>query len=503
MDRPPPTLATLWTRATLAGAGAWIAGVAWIRPGLAESLLLLGPLVAIPLGLAVAGEPPPRAAALYRLMPLAQLPAALALLASFALPPGNRAALLAIPWLLFTGLVALLGLRRLVERGPGPIAELAIDGGMLFLAVGGMWVLFSRWGQRFLGFGEPLVLLTGAHFHFAGFVLPILTGLAARAVPGPWARAAAAGVLSGVPLVAAGITLTPHGIRWVEPIAAVWLAAAALIVAGLEWRLAARSRTAMDAFLAGVSGTALASAMVLAPVYSIGLFLGKAWLDVPAMLKFHATANVLGFALPGLLYWCRRGGRSQDLDEWERREIPAAVEAGPRPGDARDEHAVGIGLEAPGSPSPGGLHHRAAERIGRFDVFPAAIISPVLRRAPVQQGDTVGSGYRLAPGIDIFFASRVTAVFDGPENGVWRTGFTYRTLAGHPFAGEETFAVEKDMATGAVRAVIRSWSRPEQLLVRLVRPLARRLQLRAARRAVESLGGGAAVSPPRPPRSRA
>jgi hypothetical protein len=460
-------------------------GVAWIRPGLAESLLLLGPLAAVPLGLASAGEPPPRPAALYRIVPIVQLPAALCLLASFAFPAGSKAAALAVPWLLFTGLVAVLGLRRLIERGPLPLAELSIDGGMLFLPVGGTWLLFSRWGERFLGFGEPLVLLTGAHFHFAGFVLPILTGLAARALPGRWGRIAAAGVLTGVPLVAIGITLTPRGIRWVEPIAAAWLAASAFIVAGMEWRLAAASRSIKDAFLLGVSGTALAAAMALAPVYALGLFLGKQWLDIPAMLRLHATVNVLGFALPGLIHWLRNGSRPTGLDAWEERQVPAAVEAGPGPRDARDEHAREIAVEEPGAPEAAGPHRAAAERILRFEVFPPEMVLPVLRRAPVRPGDAVGAAYRLAPGIDIFFASRVSAVFDGPEDGVWRTGFTYRTLAGHPFSGEETFAVEKDMATGAVRAVIRSWSRPQQFFARLLRPIARRIQLRAGEKAAE------------------
>ena len=44
-------------------------------------------------------------------------------------------------------------------------------------------------------------------------------------------------------------------------------------------------------------------------------------------------------------------------------------------------------------------------------------------------------------------------------DGVWHTGFKYRTLTGHPELGEETFSVEKDLATGSVVAALRSWSR--------------------------------------------
>ena len=69
----------------------------------------------------------------------------------------------------------------------------------------------------------------------------------------------------------------------------------------------------------------------------------------------------------------------------------------------------------------------------------------------------------------------------------WRTGFTYRTLCGHPEYGEETFSVEKDLTTGVVRVALRSWSRPGTLLARMFPPWVRSLQMKAGPAAVAHL----------------
>jgi uncharacterized protein (UPF0548 family) len=97
----------------------------------------------------------------------------------------------------------------------------------------------------------------------------------------------------------------------------------------------------------------------------------------------------------------------------------------------------------------------------------------------------------------LFFAARVVDRFDGPDGGLWRTGFTYRTLAGHPELGEETFSVEKDLATGRVRVALRSWSRPGTWFTRLGRPAMRRLQRFANAAALDHLEAAARGRPDR------
>src|SRR5262249_25102117 len=61
-----------------------------------------------------------------------------------------------------------------------------------------------------------------------------------------------------------------------------------------------------------------------------------------------------------------------------------------------------------------------------------------------------------------------------------RYGFAYGTLEEHAECGEERFTVEWNGETDEVHYDLLAFSRPHQLLVRLGRPLARRLQRRFA-----------------------
>jgi uncharacterized protein (UPF0548 family) len=180
-------------------------------------------------------------------------------------------------------------------------------------------------------------------------------------------------------------------------------------------------------------------------------------------------------------------GRPPDLARWEARSDSPGVERGPRPGDNRDDFTTEVGRERPGPPEPDGPFHRVAAAIHAYHVFPPRVVTGVLRHRPVRLGDVVGIRYRLMLGIDLFFAARVIERFDEEGGGVWRSGFRYRTLAGHPELGEETFAVEKEAATGRVSASLRSWSRPGVWLSRRLRPVARMVQVSANRAALRHL----------------
>ncbi len=491
----------LWLRSAALGFLAWLIGLFALPLDWAPALLLLGALVIVPLGLALLDDLAPvlRRLRLQGPLPWVQLLSAGSLLVSFLLYPGQGAGLLALPWLGFTSFVALLGFIRVVTYGYRSAAGIGTSAGMIFLVIGGGWTLASRWGIEPMGFREPVVLLTGAHFHFAGFALPILTGLAAGILRHTRGRLAVAGVLIGVPFVAVGIT-AGRSVPVVELSAAWFLAVVCLLVVCLQGELAARATAWPERGLFALSGAALLAGMVLAALYAFSTFRAAYWLTIPQMIPWHGTLNALGFALPGLLAWHLarlRGtelqvvlpalGGSPNLEEWEKRLLWPGVENGPGPGDRQDAYEREVGVEAPGAPEPDGIHRRGAAAIMRFDIFPPHLVRPVLRRAPVQAGDTVGICYHQAPGIDLFFAARVIACFDGEKGGVWRTGFTYRTLIGHPERGEETFGVEKDVATGRVTVVLRSWSRPGTVLALLVPPWVRRQQVRASRAAVVHL----------------
>ena len=183
----------------------------------------------------------------------------------------------------------------------------------------------------------------------------------------------------------------------------------------------------------------------------------------------------------------RRFGQQPRLKSLESLPFSRGVERGPRPGDRRDSYERVVAHEPPGDPAPDGPYRRLARAVRAYEIFPPSLVSGALPRSPLQVGDTYGICYHFLPGLDLFFGGRVTDSFDGPADGVWRAGFTFRTLRGHPELGEETFFVEKDPASGAVRAGLRSWSRPGLWLTRLASPFARRVQVRVCLAALDHL----------------
>jgi len=179
--------------------------------------------------------------------------------------------------------------------------------------------------------------------------------------------------------------------------------------------------------------------------------------------------------------------RKPDLAPWLIRETWQST----RPREERlvRENAFtgSVGRESPGEPIPGGLHRALAAVVFSYRAFPESLVTPNLLRTPLETGDTVGTQYHLFPGIDLFFASRVLETFDAPQDGIWRTGFTYTTIVEHPVMGSETFSVEKNLATGEINVALRSWSQPITRFARCFATPCRILQARAGRAAVVRL----------------
>lgn len=192
-----------------------------------------------------------------------------------------------------------------------------------FPGVGASWLLAQRAGWMPFGFDALIVLLTAAHFHHAGFTLPLIAGLQAEHRAGAWTRGSCLLVLAGVPLVATGITCTHFGmLRWVEPLGVMVLVSGALGVAVEQMRMA--QAAGMSSWLrAGffLSGLSLFTAMLLALGYGLRTLLPGLALPMPQMWAIHGSLNAFGFGLLGLLAWrChhadaggRKGGANETL----------------------------------------------------------------------------------------------------------------------------------------------------------------------------------------------
>ncbi len=309
---PPDDLSRYALRSAQFGALFWLLLLVWKMPALfapmwATMLLLLVPLVLAPLALRLI-EPDGTwiiLRAIWRAAILMQVPAALFILPAALLEPSKLAAALTLQWLLTTLLIAVVGVLRVWLEGWRSWQEGAISAGLVYVALGGVWLLFDRLGVQPLGFESSLVRLTAIHFHYAGFLLPLITGLAGREIRSHEARLATIGVTFGVPLVALGITATQLGFNpIIETIAAIVASLAALLTAVLHLRLARMaSFTTLTRLLFALCGIALAGSMILSTLYGVRFYWPLAWLDIPWMRALHGTANALGFGLAGIVGW--------------------------------------------------------------------------------------------------------------------------------------------------------------------------------------------------------
>lgn len=175
----------------------------------------------------------------------------------------------------------------------------------LFPAIGAAWLLAYRANYMPFGFDALIVLLTAAHFHHAGFTLPLMAGLCGKAQPSALTRHSCLLILAGVPLVATGITCTHFKVLpWVEPLSVSVLVTGALGIAISQMRMAFHpDLRSITKILFVISSLSLFVAMLLALSFGFRSSLPQWALPMPHMWTIHGTLNTFGFGLCGLLAW--------------------------------------------------------------------------------------------------------------------------------------------------------------------------------------------------------
>ena len=219
----------------------------------------------------------------------------------------------ALPWMFVIGLRAGREVLGFLKKPDWELSNLARIAALAYLPVGGVWALFDQAKFQPMGFSGIIVLLTGVHFHYAGFALPRLTGLwLERQTEGGIIRGAAWGVILGVPLVAVGITTSQMNMPvWIETVSVTLLALSAFTVSLGQLRWAIREPMPWEArTLFVLGGVALAGGMVLATIYGWRHYFPVAWATIPSMYAVHGTLNSLGFCLPGFVAWKRLSSKS-------------------------------------------------------------------------------------------------------------------------------------------------------------------------------------------------
>jgi hypothetical protein len=230
-----------------------------------------------------------------------------ALLAAYTLQPGLLAALLSLPWLL----VSILTLGKALQNfllSTRDYAEIALFSAYLFFPVGTIAAFSDRLSWMPLGFSPIIILLTAAHFHYAGFLLP---WIAAQVLQHTKARVAAQVlsllIVSGIPAVALGITLTQFGApAWIETAAATIMASGGMVLAVWHIGLAFEKNNPLPRRIGqlGIAGC-LFLGMTLALLYGWRTYFPLPFLSIPWMYALHGSVNTLGVGVLGVWVWSR------------------------------------------------------------------------------------------------------------------------------------------------------------------------------------------------------
>lgn len=283
----------------------------------AELILLSAALVIIPLTVGIfLKSVTPATAKLWGIIEQYHLSAGALLIGCYLMRPNLAVACLALPWLGMTSLYGLTGIVAIRERCTRCLWGLTINIGFIFLAVGGVWAVIERSGYRPWGLDSNIEILTAVHFHFAGFVLLLCAGWAAKELPeSRIAKLACLASIVGVPLTAAGILTTKLGHGTVlEIVGAVTMAIAGVLVATTHLILAARKQyTPLVRTLWTIAAGSLLAAMVLAALFGLRTVYPIKLLDIPHMLAIHGTLNSVGFGLCAVSGWRSRFRRPRPV----------------------------------------------------------------------------------------------------------------------------------------------------------------------------------------------
>jgi len=397
-----------WLDASAAlGALAWAIGWSVDVPShvglpLVERVVMLGPLVAAPLAIEAGLRPVGRFGphrlvwCICRFQPIAAGCAA----ASIVVGTGTTATILASVWVVQALLVALLGALRLLRRGLGPVSELAVDAGHLYLPIGATWLLASRVPYPLMGFNDLIVLLTAAHFHFAGLSAPVVVGQVGRLIEpasrmAPLYRHGAIWVSAAPILVAIGITWSPL----LEVVMACLLAWGILVVAFVTV-IHVAPRGGWHLVLGG-GALVLLLTMALAVVYAVGEYLERPFLLIPRMAELHGAVNAIAYAVVSLVALRMLSPRRLlVVEDVPLMPVPGRRRIGPRFFDER------VGAEAtalvPSLAEMMRVEHPEAEPSPDVAAFYERTTSLKLLCAPEWRG-----GFRLPGRLFVAFARRM------------------------------------------------------------------------------------------------
>lgn len=296
-----PTRGPTWLGPVAWCAIAMLAFVGRAPVGIIEVLLLAGPLLAVPLGLALlwATDDEPDG---HRPLDAAIVPAGLAVAVSNLFGPGPIAIALTIPWLAVTVALATTAVDR-QRHGPRPDLVSAlrlIAVGWLPFAAGA--ITMTQAGVTAFGITPELVRLTGVHLNFAGFGAAVIASQVLDSSRRRDQHRRAAALAASLTVGGAMIVAVGHlSVRVIELAGATSMTVGVILLGVLSWTAAPRRSVAR--ILLRVSGLSVLGSMGFALAYSWSLTVGASHLPYATIASVHGTLNAFGFTVCGLLGW--------------------------------------------------------------------------------------------------------------------------------------------------------------------------------------------------------
>lgn len=446
-----------------------------------QLVLTIAMFAIVPLGLRIIARPHtgPSTTLLGRLAaaaPIVAIPSS----ATFFFSKGLFAAALALPWFVFTAVIATVGAGRVLSRRTLRSTGIGYDAALMFLVVGGAWLVITRAGLEPLGFNFAIVELTAVHFHYAGFVVPIMASVVTERLERSHLLPAL--VIVGVPLTAVGITVDGT----TEWVAATFMSLVGIGVAIGTLQLSTRAAGSAG-WLLKVAGLSLIGGMCFSLGWAWSQEFGWTYLDLSGMVSTHGMLNGFGFGLVGLI----AVSLLPPIESAEPTEVCLHVG---RVSDERLEQLRDTALDHDttnpygilNGPTPEGMafkvwrktidhtdFHQAKEAIGAWAGHHLAGIDRMPAQPLIEVGETLAMAIPVGP-LSVSATARVVEVFDEPN----KFGFSYSTLPHHPEDGEESFIIHRH-DDGTLEIVVTAMWRGAAVANHVLPPLTRFLQNRA------------------------
>lgn len=226
---------------------------------------------------------------------------------AFALPAQWSNGILALPWLGWS-----LWLVARHSRFNRP-ATTFFSTALLFWAVAAAWAVAHVSAWHAFGFPPIIVLLTAAHFHYAGFALMLITALAYRRFPSLRLKLLGYFIVGSTAAVALAISAARFiKSAEIEAIPGIAMAAAGAGVAIFHMRKAA-GQNQLTAWCWRVGSTLLLFGMLLAATYAMRSFAILPSLSIPKMYAWHGSLNALALLLILIGWTLNKKGQNENF----------------------------------------------------------------------------------------------------------------------------------------------------------------------------------------------